>query len=192
MGILDQLRDEAAQKRQHVSSRQELDRRLAEKYRHEVLPRMQQAFRFMQELVEHLNFLEHAIEVDGYSELYPQFGKLTQLNYKINTDGIMGFADIDKLMQINVSYTCAGEGEFYLTREGKGAIEREIAFLHEKKLRFDWKCLPMREGRAYAQFRIERSIPVFFRFEVDYAHSRIKLQIRNHKNFDAYDKSFSP
>jgi len=192
MGILEQLRTEAAKKQRDQFSQKELDQQLAANYRRDILPRMQQAFRFMKELIDHLNFLEHAIEVENYSDLYPQFGRLKQTNYKINTDGIMGFTDINKLMQINVSYSCVGEGEFYLPREGNGAIEREISFLHEKKLNFDWKPLPMRESRVCTQFRIQRSVPVFLRFEVDYQQSKIKLQIRNHFNFDVFDKVFLP
>lgn len=192
MGILDELREEAAKKQDEASIQKNIEQELALIYRQEVLPRMQHAFQFMKELVEHLNFLDQAVEINDYSYLYPQFGTLVQGDYKINTDGYMGFADIDRLMQINVSYVCLGEGEFYLQKEGKGAIEREIAFWHEKKVAFDWKPVLGKGGQHGALFTIQKRFPVHLRFEVDYPQSKIKLLMRNHKNFDLINKSFDP
>lgn len=192
MGILDELRAETAKKQDQASIKKSVEQELALNYRQNILPRMQHAFHFMKELVEHLNFLDQAIEIKDYSCQFPQFSPLVQRDYKINTDGFMGYADIDKLMQINVSYFCVGEGEFYLQKEGKVAIEREIAFWHEKKVTFDWKPVLGKSGKHGALFTIQKRFPVHLRFEVDYPHSKIKLMIRNHKNFDFTKKDFEP
>lgn len=190
MGILDELREETAKKQDRACTQKSIEQELALNYRQAILPRMQHAFRFMKELVEHLNFLEQAIEIKDYSYQYPQFDRLVQGDYKINTDGYMGFADIDRLMQINVSYLCRGEGEFYIQKEGKGAVEREIAFWHDKKVAFDWKPVLGKGGQHGALFTIQKRFPVHLRFAVDYPQSKIKLLIRNHKNFDLINKSF--
>ncbi|MDT8406121.1 MAG: hypothetical protein RQ715_02615 [Methylococcales bacterium] len=190
MTIIDQLRKQAANKQHQLATHKQREQHLADQYQSELLPCMQRVFQFLQELVNHLNFLEHVTKVNNYSSDYPQLGTLIQKDYKINTDGISGLVNLDKLMQINVSYRCVGTGTFRLIREGKLAVDREMAFLYDHKLRFEWKSLAMRENIARTEFMIERYVPVMLRFEVDYENSALKMQIRNHSNFNHYDQLY--
>lgn len=190
MGILNQLRDEANQKKENDRNNLTRKQQLEIDYQTKVLPKMQNTFLFMKELVEHLKFLDHAIIIENYSNHYPQFGNLTQTDYKINTDGIVGFVDIEQLMQINVSFQCLGEGDFFIKKQGKFAIEQEIAFLQEKNIKFAWN--PTQNLNETASIKVYRHFPVSFRFEVDYEQSQIKLHIKNHSNFDNYSKAFLP
>ncbi len=66
MGILDQLRKEADQKKS--SEQQEIDQnKLCEQnYKAEILPKMQEIFSYMQELVKYLNYLEVPVQVEDY------------------------------------------------------------------------------------------------------------------------------
>lgn len=192
MGILDQLKQEAAEKQKQQQTQVNLEKEREDYYRASILPAMQKAFHFMKELVEYLNFLEHAIEVEQYSARYPQFGPLKQQNYKIFTDNHGGFADFDRLMQINVCFFCVGFGSFSYNLEGQNRIEREVAFLTSRNLSFDWKLLDGRSAMHCACFSITRKIPVRFKFEVDYEQSKIQLLINNHEDFNVYKKSFAP
>ncbi len=192
MGILDQLKQEAAQKKQQEQTQVNLQKQRDDFYRAEILPAMQKAFRFMKELVEYLNFLEHDIEVEQYSARYPQFGPLKQQNYKIFTDNHGGFADFDRLMQINVCFFCVGFGSFSYNLESQNRIEREVAFLTSRNVNFDWKLLDGRSAMHSACFTIARKIPVRFKFEVDYEQSKIQLLINNHEDFNVYKKTFTP
>lgn len=192
MGILDQLKHEAAEKQKQQESQTNLQKQREDHYRVAILPAMQKAFKFMQELVEYLNFLEHAIVVDEYSTQYPQFGRLKQQDYKIYTDNHGGFADVDQLMQINVRFFCVGFGAFSYNLEGQNRIEREVAFLSARNIPFDWKLQNGRSAIPSAVFTITRKIPVRFRFEVDYDNSKIHLLINNHDSFTAYKKAFAP
>lgn len=192
MGILDQLKQEAAQKKQQEQTQVNLQKQRDDYYRTAILPAMQKAFHFMKELVEYLNFLEHAIEVQEYSSRYPQFGPLKQQNYKIFTDNHGGFADFDRLMQINVCFFCVGFGSFSYNLDSQSRIEREVAFLTSRNVNFDWKLLDGRSAMHSACFTITRKIPVRFKFEVDYEQSKIQLLINNHEDFNVYKKIFAP
>ncbi len=190
MGILNQLRDQADQKKANTIDQSTVKEQLEKNYQTDILPSMQKTFHFMKELVDHLKFLEHAIKIENYSSQYPQFGRLTQTHYKINTDGFVGFVDPEQLMQINVSFQCVGDGEFIIERKGRLAIEQEIAFLHDKQIKFKWN--PSQNFNKTANIKVYKSFPVSFRFEVDYDQSQIKLHIRNHSEFDTYTKVFHP
>lgn len=190
MRILDQLREEAEQKKH--SEQQEMDQKQEKKYVYSshILPKMQKIFIYLQELVQHLNYLEIPVQVENYSSRFPKLGTLTQNNYKINTDGFGGFSDIEKLMHINVTFYVVGKGGFEYTVYGKSAIEKEIAFLHASRLSSETKKMPGIRNEEAAIFFIKRLIPVRLRFEVDYENSLIKVVINNHTDFSTYVESW--
>lgn len=192
MSILDELRQKAEQKKaeqlQQESSQQQLERL----YRSALLPKMQYFYDCLNETVKHLNFLEEPILISNYSSRYPQFGELSQLNYKINTDGYSGLADYNRLMQINVSFFCEAEGEFSYALQSKRLIEAEVAFLHSRRLAFTWKNQSTVMGIESAGFTVQRKIPVNFKIEVDYNLSKLKVTINNHENLECFSKSFLP
>ncbi len=187
MGVLDQLRNEATRKQESEFSSTIEGQRLEHEYQTDILPKMQKAYHFLKEIVDHLNYLEKAVEVKHYSNSYRQFGTLTQTNYKINTDGYSGVGDFNRIMQVNVTFVCQGVGEFVYSVEGKAQIEHEVAFLHSKHIPFTWK-----RGIQKAAFTVTRRIPVRFKFVVDFNNSKINLLINNYENFNAYSKTFAP
>lgn len=190
MGVLDQLRKEVDQKR--FSEQQEVGQKQQGEtiYKQQILPKMQELFKYLQELVEHLNYLEIPVQVEGYSSRFPQLGTLVQKDYKISTDDYGGLADINRLMQINVSFYCVGAGEFQYIVQGKAAIEKEIAYLHSKHLATKNQKIPGINNEAAARFIVKRLVPVRLRFEVDYDSSLIKVIINNHLNFYTYTESW--
>lgn len=192
MSILDELRQKADQKKaeqlQQVSTR----RNLEGVYKSVLLPKMQYFFDGLNETVKHLNFLEELILIGNYSSRYPQFGELSQKNYKINTDGYSGFADYNRLMQINVSFFCEAEGDFTYSLQSKRLIESEVAFLHARRLAFTWKNQSAATSVESASFTIQRKIPVSFKIKIDYNLSTLKVTINNHENLEFFSKSFSP
>jgi hypothetical protein len=192
MGILDQLRSEANNKQESEFAAAAVREQLENEYQTNILPRMQRAYLFLKEVVEHLNYLEKAIEIEDYCQRYPQIGHLTQTDYKINTDGYGGLADFNRIMQINVTFNCVGSGSFTYDVEGRTRIEQEIAFLHSKNVPLQWNQYINSSGVESATFTITRKIPVRFKFEVDYNNSKIKLLIHNHENFNVYKKTFEP
>lgn len=190
MGILDQLRNEATNKQESEFAVASSQQQLENEYQANILPRMQKTYLFLKEIVTHLNYLEKAIEIKEYCQRFPEMGTLSQMDYKLNTDGHGGLADFNRIMQINVTFVCVGKGEFSYEVEGKARIEQEIAFLNSKNVPLKWNQFIGNRGIETATFNITRKIPVRFRFEVDYTHSNIKLLIHNHENFNVYKKIF--
>ncbi len=192
MGILDQLRNEATLKQESEFAAANTQQQLENEYQTRILPKMQQVYLFLKEIVEYLSYLEKAVEITDYCQRYPQMGTLSQTDYKINTDGYGGLADFNRIMQVNVLFNCVGRGDFSYEIEGRTRIEQEIAFLNSKNVQLKWNQFINSRGVEAATFSITRKIPVRFRFEVDYNNSKIKLLIHNHENFNVYKKTFEP
>ena len=190
MGILDDLRNDAEQKKGGELKKVDKKKQLDAIYAHDILPVMQSTFNYLKELVDHLNYVKMGVKVEKYSSRYPQLGILKQQDYKLNTDGFGGFGDFNRLMQINLSFFCCGEGSFAYRVEGRDRIEQEVAFLHSRKVPSDWQNAEGNHSMQAAIFKVKRRIPVRFRFEVDYNNSQIKLVINNHENFGVQKKSY--
>jgi hypothetical protein len=191
MSVLDELRKKADEKKAAEQQQAATNEKLEQIYQSKMLPKMQLIFDSFQETINYLNFLEEPIQIKDYCPKYPQFGNLSQSNYKINTDGRIGLADYNRLMQVNVSFFCEALGEFSYRLESDPLIEKEISFLQSKRLFFDWKHKSTVGGYC-TLFIVQRKIPVFFRVEVDYQNSLFKVSIKNHENLKSFSKSFTP
>lgn len=192
MGILDELRKEAREKKLQEETRKAFKQEQEAAYQTRVLPVMQSIFTYLQETLEYLRVVDEVVEIASYSDRFPQLGCLSQRDYKINTDGYSGFADFNRLMQINLTFFCSNDGSFSYQIENKGSIEQEVAFLHAKGVPFQWKYIKGKERTQTASITITRKIPVRFRFEVDYQQAAINILINNHEDFAVYKKSFQP
>jgi hypothetical protein len=192
MSILDELRLKATEKKDVQQQLETHEQQLASNYKHVLLPKMQQIFTYLNEVVKHLNFVAEPIIVKNYSHRYPQLGDLVQENYRINTDGFGGLADFNRLMQVNLTYSLKGEGVFSYDIEGKRIIEQEVSFLHSRDMPFEWKNIPGKAGLKTAAFTVQRKVPVRFRIEVLYDKSQLLLIIDNHEDFAVYNKILEP
>ena len=190
MGILDQLRKEADQKKS--SEQNEIDQKQIQerRYKAEILPKMQEIFKYMQELVKYLNYLDVPVQVEDYSSRYPKLGTLMQKDYRVSTDGFGGLADIEKIRHINITFFCEGEGVLEYVVRSKVDIEHEIAFLHSKRLSSSTQRVPGHKQHDALKFLMLRKIPVRLRFEVDYENSLIKVTINNYSHFSVYTESW--
>lgn len=186
MNILDELRQKAEEKKQSQYQQSLAEQKLERTYQDILLPKMQFLYDSLKELVEYLNFLEEPVPVRHYCLRYPQFGTLYQKHYKINTDGRMGMGNYHRLMQINVSFFCEGEGSFNYILSTKHLIDMEHSFLFDRGLTFQQK----NKNQDKALFIVERKIPVRFQILVDYPNSKLKVNIFNHENFQFFQKNF--
>ena len=192
MSVLDELRKKADEKKSAEQQEALANEQLEEIYQAKILPKMQFIFDSFQETIEYLNFLEEPVEVRNYCLKYPQFGNLFQSNYRINTDGRIGLADYNRLMQINIGFFCEAKGEFSYRVESEPLIDKEIQFLQAKKLSFDWKHHSPIGSPAFTIFTVQKKVPVAFRIEVDYKQSMLKVFIKNHENLQSFSKSYTP
>ncbi len=190
MGILDQLKKEVDSKRTAVPDEADIGVRRETEYQQNLLPKMQKILATLQELLEYLGQLG-TIEVKDYSTSMPQIGTLKQSTYKINTDGVGGFAELSNLRQINLIYRLSGHDTFSYTVEGKLAGEQELDNLHARKVKMESRTFINDRGIPCMQFTIERNFTVFVKFDVDYDNSKIKLFFVNHENLANLRQSFT-
>jgi hypothetical protein len=188
MTILEEFRKKANNKKAELSRQQFLEQELEQTYQEVLLPKMQYLFDNINEIIKYLNFLEEPIPIQNYCDRYPQLGKLLQTDYKINTDGYAGMAEYNRLMQINVSFFCEAEGTFSYSLTSKRLIDKEYDFLQTRGLKFEQKN---HNHSPIATFIVQRKIPVWFKIKVDYPHSKLKVTIFNHENFETFKKSFT-
>ena len=186
MNVLDELRKKAEQKKAQEQQQAVNNDELEWVYVTELLPKMQYLYNNLNESIEYLNFLEEPLVVKNYSSRYPQFGKLLQKNYKINTDGRLGNASYERIMQINISFFCEGPGEFSYSLLKKLSY-KETEFLNERGLIFKSSQL----NDTMQTFTVKRKVPVRFSIKVDYELSKLMVAIENYENLESFNKSFT-
>lgn len=190
MGILDQLRKEAENKKQVTVDDAELMQRREVLYQRALLPTMQKLLASLQEVVSYLNDIEPVVVTD-YSTLRPEIGRLVQTDYKLNTDGKSGFVDPHKLREINLSYRLKGEGAYSYKIIGKLSAETEQDFLYNRGIRSDMEGKLDTNGTPIFINTVKRDLPVYIRFEVDYDNSNIKFREINYDNFSTSTAVFT-
>ncbi|MCK4494140.1 MAG: hypothetical protein KAU26_08800 [Methylococcales bacterium] len=190
MTFLEQLRGETSP--QNVPAPQAFIKQQEKNYQKALLLKMQSIFLFLKEIILHLNYLDKAIRIYHYSSRFSALHSLTQKNYQLNTDGFGGFSDFEQIKQINLTFLCSAQGSFNYNLEGVDRIANEIAFLDSKNMIYTANQFIHKEDIEAVHFRVERKIPVRFRFETNIEPSKITLLIDNHQDFNHYQQSFSP
>ncbi|MCK5872115.1 MAG: hypothetical protein KAG26_04760 [Methylococcales bacterium] len=157
-----------------------------------LLLKMQSIFLFLKEIILHLNYLDKAIRVYQYSARFSALHSLIQKNYQLNTDGFGGFADFEHIEQINLTFICCAQGSFNYNLEGANHIADEITFLNSKNMIYTANQFIHKKDIEAVHFKVERKIPVRFRFETTIESSKITLLIDNHQDFNHYQHAFNP
>jgi len=190
MGILNELRDEASKQKEEDKIEEFSKQLLEHKYQNEILPKIQMIFNYFKEIVEHLQFLKNPIVITEYSKSFPQFGTLSQQEYKLSTDDFGGHTKYDEMRQVILKFYCMGEGSFTFDAKSQHEIDQTVALFTSKKIPFDWSRNYNNVDSSSATFEVVRKIPVRIAFAVDYDKSIITLQIQNHLNFDKIQRSY--
>lgn len=190
VGILDELRKEAENNKQATVEDAKLAQRREQTYQHILLPVMKKMLTSIQELLEYLQTLD-PVAVESYSVNRPEIGKLLQVDYRLNTDGRSGFEELGKLRQINLSFRLKGAGFYRYTITGKLAAETELEFLHQCKVKVETDSKAGPNGVFSTTFTVERDIPVWMGFVVDYENSTINFTEYNQENFSSSAQSFA-
>ncbi len=190
MTFLDQLRGEGCHQHNLADQFLTAHQQIEQVHQKILLPKMQSIFLFLKEIILHLNYLDKAIRVYDYSDRFSALHPLTQKNYQINTDGFGGFSDFEQIKQINLTFICSAQGSFNYNLEGTERIKNEIDFLNIKNMIYTSNQFIHKEDIEAVHFKVERKVPVRFRFETDIEQSRIRLLIDNHQDFKHYDQSF--
>jgi len=190
MGILNELRDEANKQKEDDQLQAYSKELIADKYKNEILPKIQMIFNYFKEIIEHLQYLKNPIVVREYSKTYPQFGELQQQDYKLSSDDYGGQTKFDEMKQVNIKFFCMGEDSFEFEAKSQHEIDQHVSIFTSKKIPFEWSRNYNNANQTSATFVVSRKIPVRIAFGVDYEQSIINLQISNHLNFDVIKRSY--
>ncbi len=174
MGLLDDLRNQKQGREAREAREKERQARLLEKYRNEIHPRMLQAYRFLNELADHLNYLKP--ETLAHYPLLPNGREqaFRQENYKVTID------NADDIRQIHLRCECRLPGKVAYEIEGKERILSQTELLDRYKFKYYRKD---RKDDDYelleSRFILEGPIHVSVMLEGDVENTAINLFLRN-------------
>ncbi len=177
MGLLDELKQQAEQKRDIVARAEADQEARYDVFRESIQPKMVQLFSYLSEIVEQLNFVDSSIRVSYPIKTYAALSELQQKDYKIRADSMEGMKKID------FSFECIGEGRVEFDVENKLYIDRLEEYLNS--VRLTYVCNKYKDSRhnvTSARFRVDNHVPVSFQFVADIDAGTIRVEIRNYHN----------
>ncbi|MCU7835124.1 MAG: hypothetical protein KZQ83_07690 [gamma proteobacterium symbiont of Taylorina sp.] len=194
MGLLDNLKEQADQ---DISK--QLDTELSKEnteYVFDVLiaPKMKQIYFYFKEFTQHLNVIKQTIKIPAYSKQFPNMGELSQVEYKISSDGSGGVVDHDKIQTIQLRYRYKGLAvkEYVHHTDSKLEADQITDFLTSRKISYASANNLASKNNGALTFYITKDIPVVFKFTGNPETSKILLNIKNHENFEERILTINP
>jgi len=194
MGIIDNLKEQADN---DISI--QLDKELSmenTQYSYEVriAPKMKQIYFYFKEFTQHLNVIKRPVKVPVYSKLFPNMGELSQVEYKINSDGSGGVVDHNKIQKIHLSFRYQGLAvkEYIHQTDSKLEADQIVNFLSSRKISYTSANNVASNNNGALTFYITKDIPVMFKFISQPENATIELFVRNHENFEERKFSINP
>ena len=178
MGYLDELKKQAEDRRaqEEAEARRRAERERS--YRAEILPRLESAFTYLSQLVEHLNYVKPEVNPEYLLQGYGPLEGLVQGDYSIKSDSRQN------MKQIVVHYVCRGEGPVKFEVRERQAVQQMVDYLRSTGLPFNHReVLNNTYGVAAAQFEVKCEVPVTVALEADVDNSRVVLTLRNLDGF---------
>lgn len=131
MGILDDLKNQSDIQKAGEASEKQRQADLLKFYQENLHPKMLQLYTFLNEFVEHLNYIKNETEVsypvkpDGSSQ------EFIQRDYKVTIDSST------EVKEINLRFYCELAEPFSVELENAERIQRYIDVLHSYRINFD-------------------------------------------------------
>jgi len=174
MGLLDDLKNQANDQRDREQREKQRWEQLESIYRDEIHPRMTEVYQYLNELVEHLNYLKP--ETLASYPILPQGASCTfrQHDYKLTVDSTR--------QTRNITLTCKAElaQPVRFSLEGREKVLRQKELLDSFKLRYDRKEY---KNDSYeltgADFKLEGPINISVYFVGDVETSSVNLVMSN-------------
>lgn len=182
MGVLDDLRKEAATvkaQEEHARSSEQAQREAVLK---KIRPRMQRLYGYLRELSENLNVVDPDVRYDYEVEGFGPLKDLHHQAYRVSTP------DNRTVNPVTFHFNCACEGGVKFHVKGKDAAERQRQYMWQHNLRFTSKNLVDGSG----VFFLETFVPVTFEFEAQPDREAIRLRVRNLEGLGTNTTYFHP
>ena len=183
MGLLDELKHQAAARRaedERASARQaQLDQRM----RNVLAPAMTRLLDYLKELIEQLNFVQPELFADFEVRGYGRLRRLRQTQFELTR-----LRDEIELQQgFVLSWSSRGAGTLRLTTLGEKEIDAQRDWFCEHGLKFECR---LRQDNA--EFTFEPQILVSLQFEADPEELLIRMRTRHYEGPGKASFDFEP
>jgi hypothetical protein len=183
MGILDDLKKEAENKKAQ-EDQEDLIREERERYMREVLdPAMRGLFSFCHDLAKHLNYVKPEINVQ----------------YRIpGVRNVQDFKQGDYFVEdyhegtFNVRFVCSNGQKYHIRTETEADLERIKDFLWRRGLRYQSREFFDSSYNKAGEFHVEGRVQIDMQFTARLDSQSIELKISNYGDFETLTMSLAP
>lgn len=174
MGILDDLKNQSEVLKAGEEKEKQRQADLLTFYQKNIHPKMLQLYTFLNELIEHLNYIKTEINV-----LYPvmpdgSMQAFQQADYKITIDSA------NQVKDINLRFYCSLKQPLVFELENSERIQRYADVLHSYRIAFDRTDNKNNNYELISsKFKIVGHVPVNIILQGDVATSSINLLLNN-------------
>jgi hypothetical protein len=169
VGVLDELQKEAdaiaAEKEREARAREEA----LEGAREQIGPRMQAAYKYFEQLKQHLLAVNREILAHYRIHGAGQVDGLLQGKYSVSTQ------TPDTLEKFSFRCVCAKSGAFQVNTEDPASAASYRDYLRDNGL----KAKARDTGRGKTTFLVQNAVPVVVEFSADYERFAIAIRVRN-------------
>lgn len=174
MGLIDDLKKEAEQRRLAETSQGRSESERENFYDSKVQPQMAKLYTYLRELVETISYLDRKIFGSYKIEGYGEFTKLLQADYQVQIDNSKA------PYYIALTYSCQSEGTVEFTISGEKAVEQQSQYFVTHKLDFEKRRRVNQATLATkAIFKLKRFVPIAIEFQVDKETFEIEINVVN-------------
>ena len=187
MGSLDEAKRQQNQRQVVARAANAKSDHLEAVYRERILPKMEFIRSSLDKISRYMNQLDTPIKASYFIEGLGRLDNLVQGQFKVKID------NLTENNEVTLKYICQSEGELNVYIEGKKNVDMYIDLLKENKISFKGKVV--KDDTDYVtgtRFSISKSVPVSFKFKVDFDNASIDLVIKNYENLGENILQFSP
>ena len=174
MGILDDLKNQADIQKAGEASEAQRQAELLKYYQEHLHPKMLQIYTFLNEFIEHLNYIKaetdvnYPVKSDGSMQLFKQS------DYKVTIDSAT------EIKEINLRFYCKLEEPVVIELENSERIQRFADVLHSYRIDFDrTDNKDSNYELISAKFKVNGPVPVNVILHGDVETSSIHLLLNN-------------
>jgi len=174
MGILDELKNQSEAQKAKEEQEKQRQADLLKFYQENLHPKMLQLYTFLNELIEHLNYIKtetiasYPVTPDGSMQ------EFNQADYKVTIDSA------NEVKEINLRFYCSLKEPLVFELENVERIQRFADVLHSYRIEFDrTDTKDSNYELVSAKFKVIGPIPVNIILHGDVATSSINLLLNN-------------
>lgn len=185
MGILDDLKNQSEVQKANEEKEKQRQADLLKFYQENLHPKLLQLYTFLNELIEHLNYIKTETNV-----LYPvipdgSMQEFQQSDYKVTIDSAT------EVKEINLRFFCSLKEPLVFELENSERIQRYADVLHSYRIEFDRTDNKNSNYELVsAKFKVIGPIPVNIVLQGDVASSSIHLLLSNFEKPGASKHTF--